>query len=88
MEAALAEIFAALLQLDELALAEWSPVGGADEHQHQTLGPAQRGESLAVAVLVDSFELGDVRAYRGSGCDGSMQRECGEKGGRHQSHMF
>ena len=41
-----------LIQLDQLGFAERSPVGGAVEHHHQALRPAQRFESLRLSVLI------------------------------------
>ena len=64
-----------LFQLDELAFAERSPVGRADEHQHQALRPAQSGEGLPLAVLIGGCEIGDVRADLRPG----LQRDSGQQ---------
>jgi hypothetical protein len=56
-----------LSQLDELSLAEGSPIGRADEQQSQALRSAQRLEGLALAVLIDSLERGDFRTYGRAG---------------------
>ena len=51
------EVPIAALQLDELRLAERSPVGRAAEHQHQPVRPHQRRQVPACTRLVDEREV-------------------------------
>src|SRR5438067_862157 len=60
-EAAPREFRLLVLQLDELAFAERSPVRRAHEHQHQSLRPAQGGERLLLPVLIGAFEIRNAR---------------------------
>jgi len=57
------------LQLDELRLAVRSPVGGPEEHEHQTLGTRRRGEAMRLTELICSSKrrkpVADLRTDRG-----------------------
>jgi hypothetical protein len=61
-EALACELRLRLFQL-ELGFAVGSPVGGADEHQKETFGPAEGLERLQFPELVDNFEGGNPGAH-------------------------
>jgi hypothetical protein len=49
-----------LLQLDQLDFAVRSPVGGAKEDQHHSLGPHQGAKRMGRPVLIDGIEVGNL----------------------------
>lgn len=56
---AFAQPLPVLIQLDQLTLAEWSPVGRAIENQHRPIRAANGFEGLRLAVLVRQHERRD-----------------------------
>ena len=66
-DALLAELFLCTLQLDQLLFAEGSPIGRAEEQEHQTVGSHQRRECLLFRELISRPQWGGKLARGNAG---------------------
>jgi hypothetical protein len=74
-ESLLADRIQMLFQLDELDLAERSPIRGTEEHKHGPFRTHDGFESLVPALLIRRRKSGRRLAHRWSGLDGlAVQR--------------